>query len=407
MDDVVSYVDTSECVIISDLLYYVGNKIGSTAVKNIVTAATNFYTDEEYVFNEKKKLCKATEEECKTRRTENKRQVNIEDIVAIFARRDSQKLFMPKFVSSDINKIPMNADGNPSLGQILAVISDLRRNTVTTEMLASSFANLKAELSLSSPSPSLLPFEPSDTTSTSTSRLTPTAPTEDSAIPIIPTVEINATSDGVSAPASSSSSAPLASGVAPAASGLLEEGMECGVDGGGEAWQQGGSRRKDRRVGGGGGGAGGVGEGSLIKRGGRNDLPPSMNNRFNNRSRDSSRPKTIIGKNVNNGLTSVKGADLTINKFVSRFHNDTSEEELRQFITDQDVDVIELEEIKTAHSRYKSFRLRIKRIDLIRVEDGEFWPQGVILCPYYRPRNQGKRLGVIGATAANGQTNNV
>ena len=71
MDDVVNYVDTSECVIISDLLFYIANKIKSTNVKSIITTAHNFYTDDDYVFNEKKKLCKLTNEECKTRRTEN------------------------------------------------------------------------------------------------------------------------------------------------------------------------------------------------------------------------------------------------------------------------------------------------------------------------------------------------
>ena len=150
MDDVAKYVDTSECVIISDLLYFISNKIGSTPVKNIVTTAHNFYTNEDYVFNEKKILCSATNEPCTARRTENKRQSNIEDICAIFLRRDSQNLFVPKFVSSDLSKIPISEDGNPSLGQILAAISDLRRNAVTTDMLASSLSNLKKELSIHS-----------------------------------------------------------------------------------------------------------------------------------------------------------------------------------------------------------------------------------------------------------------
>ena len=86
---------------------------------------------------------------------------------------------------------------------------------------------------------------------------------------------------------------------------------------------------------------------------------------------------------MNNGLISIKGADLTTNKFVSRFHNDTTDEALREYITNQEVAVIELEEIKTAHGRYKSFRLRVKRSNLAHIEDGEFWPQGVILCPYH------------------------
>ena len=35
---------------------------------------------------------------------------------------------------------------------------------------------------------------------------------------------------------------------------------------------------------------------------------------------------------------------------------------------------------------FKSFRLRVKRAQLDRVEDGEFWPEGVIVSPFFRPR---------------------
>ena len=218
MDDVVRYVDTSERVIISDLLYYIGNKIGSTPVKSIVTTVNNFYTDEDYVFNEKKKLCKVTNEECKTRRTDNKRQINIEDICAIFVRRDSQNLFMPKFVSSDLNRIPMNEDGNPTLGQILAAISDLKRNTVTAEILASSLTNLKEELSTSPPPLAASKVaSTSDSASASAPRLTPTAPIEEP-------VSINSTSNSILAPAPSPpSSVPLVVEDVPTASSAVEE----------------------------------------------------------------------------------------------------------------------------------------------------------------------------------------
>ena len=147
----------------------------------------------------------------------------------------------------------------------------------------------------------------------------------------------------------------------------------------------------------GGAGSGGNGGGSRRRGGGGRGrgASPHPNQNIKRGSRESSRPKTIIGQSVNNGLISVKGADLTINKFISRFHNDTT-----------DVSVVELEEINTTHNRYKSFRLRVKRADLVRIEDAEFWPQGVILCPYFRPRNPEKRLGVIGAAAAPQRTNN-
>ena len=100
--------------------------------------------------------------------------------------------------------------------------------------------------------------------------------------------------------------------------------------------------------------------------------PSAQQNRFPRKKqnhRDSSRPRTIIGKSVSAGLVSIKGADLTVNKYVSRFHIDTTVAALREYISQKGVEVVELEEIKTVHSRYKSFRLRVKRSELNKIED--------------------------------------
>ena len=61
--------------------------------------------------------------------------------------------------------------------------------------------------------------------------------------------------------------------------------------------------------------------------------------------------------------------------------------------------IVELDPITTAHNRYKSFRLRVKRSDLDKIEDADFWPQGVVVCRYFRPRNK-EQNGVIGDVAA-------
>ena len=117
------------------------------------------------------------------------------------------------------------------------------------------------------------------------------------------------------------------------------------------------------------------------------------------KSRASSRPRTIIGKSVRDGLTSVKGADLTVNKYIGRFHNNSTVENVRQYIEGQGVTVVELEKIDTKHHRFKSFRLRVKRTELERVEDGEFWPEGVIVSPFFRPRIN-DQVGAIGGITA-------
>ena len=41
------YVDVSDAVIISDLLYYISNKLHNTPVRTVVSTCHNFYTDDD------------------------------------------------------------------------------------------------------------------------------------------------------------------------------------------------------------------------------------------------------------------------------------------------------------------------------------------------------------------------
>ena len=121
---------------------------------------------------------------------------------------------------------------------------------------------------------------------------------------------------------------------------------------------------------------------------------------FPKQSRDSSRPRTIVGKSVKDGLVSVKGADLTVNRYVGRWHNDVTVDAVKDFITKQDVEVVELEPLVTNHSLFKSFRLRIKKLQLPKIEDENFWPEGVILSPFFRGKQSKLRQHNLGVAAS-------
>ena len=101
---------------------------------------------------------------------------------------------------------------------------------------------------------------------------------------------------------------------------------------------------------------------------------------------------------MKDGIVSIKGADLTINKYIGRFHNDVTVEALRDYIESQGVAVVELKPLSTKHQRFKTFRLRIKRAQLNQVEDGEFWPEGVIVSPFFLPRIDGGNAGTSNAS---------
>ena len=123
----------------------------------------------------------------------------------------------------------------------------------------------------------------------------------------------------------------------------------------------------------------------------------------NQRPRDSSRPRTIIGKSVRDGIVSVKGADLTTNRYIGRWDNEVTTDGVKEFIASQDVTVVELEELSTKHGRFKSFRLRVKKSDLASIEDANFWPEGVLLSPFFRGKDE--KVNGIGTPAATSQAN--
>ena len=132
------YVELSDSVIISDLLYFISNKIKTTAIKNVVNICHSFYADNDFVFNEKKKLCDVSGDNLVNRRGDDRRLKNLEDICNIFSLRDVSVggTQLPKFASVNLNNIPLNDEGEPSLGQLLSTINDLKRNVVTNEQLS-------------------------------------------------------------------------------------------------------------------------------------------------------------------------------------------------------------------------------------------------------------------------------
>ena len=130
------FVDVSDTVLISDLLYYVSNKLKCLPVKDVASICQHYYTDDNYVFEQKKKLFVAIGRDCSGRKKEDKRLKNINDICTAITECDAKNSFLPKFASLNFNNIPLSDDGNPSLGQIMAAINDLKRTSVTKKKLS-------------------------------------------------------------------------------------------------------------------------------------------------------------------------------------------------------------------------------------------------------------------------------
>ena len=92
----------------------------------------------------------------------------------------------------------------------------------------------------------------------------------------------------------------------------------------------------------------------------------------------------MVGRKVVNGLVSCRGADLTTNVYLGQYDISSDNDAIRDSIIQQGVTVVELEELKLSHKRFKSFRLRIKKTDMTNILDPEFWPSGVIVGRFWR-----------------------
>ena len=50
------YVVKTDSVLVSDLLFYIWNKLKSTPVKTVINACLEFYKDNDFIYDEKVKL---------------------------------------------------------------------------------------------------------------------------------------------------------------------------------------------------------------------------------------------------------------------------------------------------------------------------------------------------------------
>ena len=84
---------------------------------------------------------------------------------------------------------------------------------------------------------------------------------------------------------------------------------------------------------------------------------------------------------------SLKGADLTLARYIGRLALGTTAEQIRASLTDQNVTVVSCEEIpnKHTHPSFTSFKLIIKKSQLQIIEMDKFWPDGVIVGRYWLP----------------------
>ena len=86
--------------------------------------------------------------------------------------------------------------------------------------------------------------------------------------------------------------------------------------------------------------------------------------------------------------TKVKGVTAPPDElFISRVDGDTTEADMTEYILDLGVHIIDLELTSHYEARNKSFKLTVNKNDFYQLLDASWWPDGVKVGRYRKPRN--------------------
>ena len=115
--------------------------------------------------------------------------------------------------------------------------------------------------------------------------------------------------------------------------------------------------------------------------------PPSGDKNARQRPPSRKASSIVIGTSVSAGRISLKGADLTVAKYIGYLDNSTQPEDIRALLDEHQVETISLDPIPQKHNRFKSFKLVVKKSQLPIVEDGKIWPEGVVVGRFWSPKS--------------------
>ena len=338
-------------VYVSEMLFYVKNKLATTPKNVIIDTCVKFYSVDE-ITNEKEKFENALNVRLSRRHgNDDYGSKTLGDIVDKMIAVDSAGESSPVFVARDLTRIPSaapGADSHVSLDMILASIHGMKCTIrkMQTEMVTKD--------SLES---SIVRYNRRDASGTRQNNANSIDVGGEAAAAAAVS---NETEGGGDASPKTVVAAGGVAGAAEAVAALASSPETANI----ESWN-GVVRQKTRKP---------VAN------------PPSGDK--NARQRPPRKPSSIvIGTSVSAGRISLKGADLTVAKYIGYLDNSTQPEDIRALLDEHQVETISLDPIPQKHNRFKSFKLVVKKSQLSIVEDGKMWPEGVLVGRFWSPKS--------------------
>jgi hypothetical protein len=116
---------------------------------------------------------------------------------------------------------------------------------------------------------------------------------------------------------------------------------------------------------------------------GSRDVSPS-GFRFQKQELKRQRRAAIIGKRQN---AKIRSGAKYIELFVSRVHNDVEIDELKKFIEEDGINIIDIGRVSHKEARMQSFKVIISSSDKDTVLNESFWPEGIMCRQFFTRRN--------------------
>ena len=354
---------------LNDLLYYVNFRRKIAPVNDVVSTCEAFYTAE-VVLHAKKEFFDAIGERDGLRFVnrrgksgENPAKCNLEDLVNAMNKCDNDGIELPTFTSSDYTKVPHNDAGNVSMNQLLNLIHGMRQQLSSLEKRLDSSSVTSADSSSSTSERT--PSPPPTMTTTASLPAAPSLPP-----PPPPTASLAA---APSLPISASSAAPIpvstapsfaaaasASSVPTAATGVITQDVLSSALKTAIASSATKKKKDEKQV-------------------SRSAEARVMTSHVRNRN-------IVIGKKPSSGVMTWGGAPLTIDCYVGRVDISVTKDQIKSDVVAMGIDVVDIDENKTRHGLFKSFKLVIKKVDYEKLNVPEVWPEGVVFRRFRRPR---------------------
>ena len=405
--------NNSNTLVESEVLFFVQNKINSAPKNDIVEKCAKFFHLDEITA-----AVNTLESTFKIRLSKRHKADDLpskllSDIYDKMWSLDASATQIPKFVASDLSRIPQEQENSNSLAtmeQLLASIHRLKSDIHYLETNMITRGDLDAALATASsisaerPSASSWPRLPAATipTSSSTSApiMTPTllsaavspssssstaaaaaaaadaaaaasAAGASSAAPPapspFPSLSLSTTTAAATTITTTSSSAPLRVALPSSASASQQASLPAGENG----------------------------TAAVLPSATNPTLNKKQRGAFNQRrhgklagatSKNAKSSSIIIGQNVNAGIVSFKGVDLTAARYIGHCEVGTETKDIQQLMDQHKVDVISLEKLQTKHGNFSSFKIVVKKSQLETVMNPTTWPAGIHVGHWWAPK---------------------